>query len=113
MTTNDTVRFLTEQYAEMLSGLVKNVTETYTFKNFDMVYADFPFAKIIEKWVAMGGEPWELIEPIDGFHINQYAHALYGDALWEFLEQNRPEWLGPVNPNNDMITSVFNDQGGY
>ena len=26
----------------MLSGLVKNVTQTHKYKNFDMEYSDFP-----------------------------------------------------------------------
>ena len=42
LTTNDTVRSLTTEYATMLSQLVKNVTETYKFNNFDMAYIDFP-----------------------------------------------------------------------
>jgi acyloxyacyl hydrolase len=61
----------------------------------------------------MGGEPWEILEPIDGFHINQYAHALLSDILWEHLETNLPDWLGAVNTNNDLITKLFGDQGGY
>lgn len=64
MTSNETVRSLTEKYAEMLSGLVENVTLTYKFKNFDMVYIDFPLEAMISKWMALGGEPWQLIEPI-------------------------------------------------
>ena len=113
MTSNETVRTLTERYAEMLSGLVKNVTETHKFKNFDMAYIDFPLVSMINKWTEMGGQPWELIEPVDGFHTNQYAHALYADVLWEYLEKYYPDWLGPVNPFNDVITKIFGDQGGY
>ena len=63
--------------------------------------------------MAQGGEPWQLIEPVDGFHINQYAHALTADAIWKYIEQNVPDWLGPVNPFNDQITQIFGDQGGY
>ena len=113
MNTNDTIRALTERYAEMLSAIVRNVTVTQKFKNFDMAYVDFPLDHVFNKWIAMGGEPWQLIEPVDGFHINQYAHALYADVFWEFLEQNHPDWLGPVNPFNDAITKIFGDQGGY
>jgi len=35
------------------------------------------------------------------------------DKIWEHLEAEKPEWLGPVNPNNDLITQLFGDQGGY
>ena len=113
MTTNATERAATERYAEMLSGLVRNVTQSYKFKNFDMAYVDFPLQNVFDRWTAMGGEPWQLIEPVDGFHINQYAHALYGDIFWEFLEKNYQEWIGPINPFNDAITKIFGDQGGY
>ena len=37
-----TVRQLTTEYAMMLSGIVKNVTESFTFTNFDMLYIDYP-----------------------------------------------------------------------
>jgi acyloxyacyl hydrolase len=104
---------MTSDYAALLSEVIKNVTFSYKFKNFDMVYYDFPFDEVIQRWVKMGGEPWQIIEPVDGFHVNQYAHALIAETIWDYLTKNHPEWLGPVNPNNDMITSVFNDQGGY
>jgi acyloxyacyl hydrolase len=113
MSTNDTVRSITESYAEMLSDLVKNITRTYKFKNFDMVYIDLPLEAMLAKWTALSGKPWQLIESVDGFHTNQIAHALYADALWEFLENNYPDWLGPVNPYNDDVTKIFGNQGGY
>jgi hypothetical protein len=33
--------------------------------------------------------------------------------VWEFLEQNYPDALGPINPNNAAIVAQFGDQGGY
>jgi acyloxyacyl hydrolase len=61
----------------------------------------------------MGGKAWQLIEPIDGFHINQIAHTLASDIYWDILTTQRPEWLGPINPNNEEIAKIFGDQGGY
>ena len=61
----------------------------------------------------MGGEDWQLIEAVDGFHMNQIANSLLADELWSILSKNRPDWLGPVNPNNDQIAKLFGDQGGY
>jgi len=29
------------------------------------------------------------------------------------METNFADWLGPINPNNDAITKVFGNQGGY
>jgi len=61
----------------------------------------------------MGREPWEVIEVIDGFHTNQNGHYLYAESIWEILAQSYPDWIGPVNPNNDQITMMFGGQGGY
>lgn len=60
-----------------------------------------------------GGQPWQLIEPVDGFHMNQIANALAADEYWKFLTRKHPDWLGPVNPFNDEITRIFGNQGGY
>jgi hypothetical protein len=45
MTTNATVRQMTTDYAMLLSGLIKNVTITHQYKNFDMLYTDLPIDK--------------------------------------------------------------------
>lgn len=113
MTTNDTVRANTTAYAAFLSGIVKNITETQKFNNFDMLYQDFPIVEGIQRWVKMGGEPWQLIEPVDGFHTSQYAHAIFSDIYWENILAERPNWIPPENPFNDQITKIFGDQGGY
>lgn len=42
----------------MLSGIVKNITQTLTFKNFDMAYNDFPIIPAINKWIENGGKAW-------------------------------------------------------
>jgi acyloxyacyl hydrolase len=74
LTPNDTERAFTERYAEMLSGLVRNVTLTFKFKNFDMAYVDFPLESMISRWSAMGGEPWQLLEPVNSlsYPLNSY-----------------------------------------
>ena len=61
----------------------------------------------------MGRELWELIEPIDGFHMNQNANALLADEIWSILETQHPDWLGNINPYNNEILRIFEDQGGY
>ena len=40
-----TVRQLTTAYAQVLSGVIQNVTETHTYKNFDMLYTELPIAE--------------------------------------------------------------------
>jgi len=55
----------------------------------------------------------ELIEPVDGFHMNQIANALAADEFWNILMTQRPDWVGPINPNNGDIEKIFGNQGGY
>ena len=69
------------------------------------------FKSVITEFTAKGGEAWQLIEPVDGFHPNQLANALTVDAAWRDFDA-----LGimpPVNPNNAKIEALFGDQGGY
>lgn len=61
----------------------------------------------------MGGEDWQIIEPVDGFHMNQFANYLLADELWSIFAEQRPDWFGPANPHNDDIEKIFGNQGGY
>jgi acyloxyacyl hydrolase len=113
LTSNGTLRDLTTQRAVDLSAAIKNATTSYQPRNFDTAYLDFPFDAVVDEWVAQGGQPWQLIEPVDGFHINQYGHAIVSDILWKWLQTEKPQWLPPLNPHNADIERVFKDQGGY
>ncbi|XP_035680519.1 acyloxyacyl hydrolase-like [Branchiostoma floridae] len=110
---NSTLRYLTTQRAFELNDVLKNITATSLYKNFKLIYQDIPIDAVIAKWEAQGGHGWELIEPVDGFHINQLANALSADYIWEWMEKEHPELLGKVNLNNDRIKQLFGDQGGY
>jgi acyloxyacyl hydrolase len=59
----------------------------------------------------MGRELWKLVEPIDGFHMNQDANALLADEIWSIIE-SKHDWLGNINPYNNEILKIFGDQGG-
>jgi acyloxyacyl hydrolase len=49
----------------------------------------------------------DLIEPSDGFHPSQTGNAIFGQKFFEFLENEHPEALGPVNPYNAEIDEMF------
>jgi len=72
-----------------------------------------PLATAIPIWVAGGGEVWQLIEPVDGFHPNQFAQGLITEVFWQYLAREHPNMMPPVNPHNAAIEKVFGDQGGY
>eukprot|EP01116_Phalansterium_solitarium_P020702 TRINITY_DN6179_c0_g1_i1.p1 TRINITY_DN6179_c0_g1~~TRINITY_DN6179_c0_g1_i1.p1 ORF type:complete len:584 (-),score=227.04 TRINITY_DN6179_c0_g1_i1:362-2077(-) len=115
MNSDPSVRAAGTQRAHELSAVYPQLIANYSsvFKNFDMAYIDFPMAEVIAAWTAQGGEAWQLIEPVDGFHPNQIAHSLMADAYWNFLLTNHSDFVGPVNPNNAQIAQLFGNQGGY
>eukprot|EP00163_Fabomonas_tropica_P027048 TRINITY_DN5119_c0_g2_i2.p1 TRINITY_DN5119_c0_g2~~TRINITY_DN5119_c0_g2_i2.p1 ORF type:complete len:437 (-),score=122.48 TRINITY_DN5119_c0_g2_i2:169-1479(-) len=114
LNSNETVRNATSTRAAELSQVYQQIlAENTTFANFDMVYYDFPFGDIITKWKAQGGEAWELIEPVDGFHPNQQANYLIGQFFVQNLTALHPTFLSKVNPYNSEIAAMFGNQGGY
>merc|ERR1719242_1084830 len=115
LSTNATVRDLTSERASNLSDVLRDIARDKkgNFKNFDLHYLENPIIDVVQEWVKAGREPWELIEPTDGFHVNQEAQALIAKLLWTEIEEKFPEILGPVNPNNEEIQRLFGDQGGY
>jgi len=113
MNSNDTVRQIGDDWAQKLSDIYGDVIATHSYPNFDMVYYPFPFQEIYKIWKQQGGQLWQLIEPVDGFHPNQNGHWLLADWMWADLLQNHPNFLGKENPHNGDIWNVFGDQGGY
>jgi len=113
MNSNATLRYLTTQRAYNLSMVLQNITVTEHFSNINVVYVPNPIDEIIAAWTANGGEAWQLIEPIDGFHPNQIAMSLLATAVGEYVQTNFPEILGNVNPYNELIEKQFGNQGGY
>ena len=113
MNSNETLRNLTSAHARLLSSVLKNITETNTFKNFDVHYFDNPIMAAVKEWEKMGNPAWQLIEPVDGFHPSQNAQPLITDQFWKYLEKEHPDIIPPVNPHNAEIERIFGDQGGY
>uniref|UniRef100_A0A7N9CSW9 Acyloxyacyl hydrolase n=1 Tax=Macaca fascicularis TaxID=9541 RepID=A0A7N9CSW9_MACFA len=113
MSSNKTLRTLTSERAEQLSNTLKKIAASEKFTNFDLFYMDFAFHEIIQEWQKRGGQPWQLIEPVDGFHPNEVALLLFADRFWEKVQLQWPQILGKENPFNPKIKQVFGDQGGH
>jgi len=113
LNSNDTVREMTTQRANELNQVYKDIFATYKAKNFDFAYYDFPVVDIWAEFITEGNDPGELLMAVDGFHPSQKFHAKLGDHLWNTLMKDHPDWLGDENPNNDRITQMFGNQGGY
>jgi len=106
-------RDATTQRAFELNDVYKKIVATKTYKHFDLTYFDIPLQEIITLWQQRGGEAWQLIEPVDGFHPNQQSGSLLSEYMWGIYEKNYPHLIGPENPNNAEIERIFGDQGGY
>nr|XP_006816952.1 PREDICTED: acyloxyacyl hydrolase-like [Saccoglossus kowalevskii] len=113
MSSNETLRNFTSERAAALSKVLQDLASTRTYKNYKIHYMDFALHTVIDEWVAQGGKPWDLIEPVDGFHPSQISQALTAAYTWTHLMQNFPEVLGKENPHNEQIRQLFGDQGGH
>ncbi|XP_056376451.1 acyloxyacyl hydrolase isoform X2 [Hyla sarda] len=71
MNKNETLRNLTTERAEQLSSVLQEITTSKKFTNFELSYYENLFQKVTAKWESLGGNAWDLLEPVDGFHPNQ------------------------------------------
>lgn len=112
---NETIRNMTQERANNITlALWQTVNEQrHKWANLDIWMEESPLYDVTRDWVQVGGKIWQLIEPVDGFHPNQYAMALFGRSMWNKLEKYHPEVLGDTNPYNDEIERLFGNQGGY
>jgi acyloxyacyl hydrolase len=115
MNTNETIRNITTDRAIELSAVYPKIIEKLSgnYKNFKMIYKEYPLIEIGTKWIKEGHDPLALVEPFDGFHPSQIIQSMGADSLFEWLEKEHPEVIGPVNPHNAEIERIFGDQGGY
>ncbi|XP_069469364.1 acyloxyacyl hydrolase [Ambystoma mexicanum] len=113
MSANETLRNLTSERASKLSSVLKEIAASQKFDNFDIHYLDYPLGRIADAWKKQKGEGWQLIEPVDGFHPNQIAHALQAEIAWQEVSQKWPQVLGRENPFNAAIEKKFGNQGGH
>jgi hypothetical protein len=44
---------------------------------------------------------------VDGFHPSQAGNALFAQQFFDFLENEYPEAIGPINPFNAEIDAMF------
>ena len=113
LNSNETWRNLTSERAFELNDALKALVANETFDNFKAYYFDPPVGRVFKYWEERGGEPWQLIEPVDGFHPSQLANELTTVISWQLYRNYTPEVIPPVNPYNDLIAKQFGDQGGY
>ena len=113
LNSNETWRNTTTERAFELNKALRELVANETFENFKAYYFDPPVEQAFKYWEEQGGKPWQLIEPVDGFHPNQISNSLNTMISWELFRNYTPEVIPPVNPYNDLIVKKFGNQGGY
>ena len=117
LNSNETIRNYTDGHAALLSGVYQEIINEFgngtRWTNFDLYYWPLGFTDIINTWRAEGGQVWELIEPVDGFHPSQIGDTLLAKFHIDMVTKMAPELLPPINSNNALIQTQFGDQGGY
>eukprot|EP00010_Vexillifera_abyssalis_P007456 CAMPEP_0201545802 /NCGR_PEP_ID=MMETSP0173_2-20130828/2227_1 /ASSEMBLY_ACC=CAM_ASM_000268 /TAXON_ID=218659 /ORGANISM="Vexillifera sp., Strain DIVA3 564/2" /LENGTH=552 /DNA_ID=CAMNT_0047954307 /DNA_START=24 /DNA_END=1678 /DNA_ORIENTATION=- len=108
MTPNATVRREATQHAFMLNDILKNITHTRSYNNFDMAYYDFPFVEMGIKIREQGLPFTALFEPFLGLHTTQHAVSILAGVLYNKIERDYGDKaFGPINPNNQKIVQLF------
>eukprot|EP01064_Diplonema_japonicum_P035619 TRINITY_DN7787_c0_g1_i1.p1 TRINITY_DN7787_c0_g1~~TRINITY_DN7787_c0_g1_i1.p1 ORF type:complete len:547 (+),score=100.52 TRINITY_DN7787_c0_g1_i1:53-1642(+) len=116
MNTNATLRNVTTERATQLNTAWREEVPKLNLSNIRVAYMDYPLKAAVAEWNAQGGQTWELIEPVDGFHPNQIANSLFAQQIWKQLLQinsTQPGFIPSENPHNSEILAKFGDQGGY
>jgi len=114
LNSNYTDRKATDNRAKELNQVYVDIIASYNYTNFDMAYYDFPIEESLKFWVQAGGQAYQLIEPVDGFHPSQIANALGGKFLYLNILKTHPSAFGFTNPNNGLIEEMFGpDLNGY
>lgn len=129
LTTNATLRNLTSAHAALLNTAYPRIIAElgHRLRNITLYYLGaWPIDELQRVQHRYGYEPWDFIEPSDGFHPSTIANFFLTSSLWDGFPGAKPHpWigflrgphaeriLGRVNPYNARIEQQFGDQGGY
>ncbi len=107
MNSNSTIRDQTSATAAaMRDKLALIVEETKgQLQNIELFYLGDVLDDAIKLFLAEGGKGYQMIEPADGFHPNQFGQALFAQYIWNQTVQ--AGIIPPANPNNDKIRQLF------
>jgi acyloxyacyl hydrolase len=111
LNSNETVRRISTLKSNALNRVYQNISDTQTFTNFKFIFYSPNWVALFNDYTATGQPLTDLIEPADGFHPSQTGNALFAKKFFEFLENEHPEAIGPINPFNDEIDERFFNKG--
>jgi len=107
LNSNATARALTTDWSHTLNDQYTKISQQETFTNFKYIYYLPDWYGIFEDYFNLGVDLVTLIEPADGFHPAQGGNAILAKAFFNFLEEEHPDAIGPINPHNAEIDALF------
>ncbi|KAJ8976122.1 hypothetical protein NQ317_019387 [Molorchus minor] len=111
LNSNKTLRKVTTLRANELTDVLKDIARNEKFEFFKLHFIGNPINFVMEQNKI--NVP-DLLEAVDSLHPNQKAQPILADVVWTSLANNLPmEVLGPINRNNKLIKTLFEDQGGH
>eukprot|EP01091_Cochliopodium_minus_P012530 TRINITY_DN3815_c0_g1_i1.p1 TRINITY_DN3815_c0_g1~~TRINITY_DN3815_c0_g1_i1.p1 ORF type:complete len:559 (+),score=123.51 TRINITY_DN3815_c0_g1_i1:470-2146(+) len=114
LNSNATQRNVTVWWAQQLDNeLIKIAATNKNYTKFDLTYIENPDAINTLAWVNSGGQAHDMLEWVGGGHPSQLQHEMTANYIWNQLVTNFSHVIGPVNPFNSQIESIFGNQGGY
>ena len=70
--------------------------------------------QVLDEFEKAGGHTWELIEPVDGLHINQVKHQSFLQILHYYINSGEiPEFLSEFNLIFQMGKKQLTDTTSY
>ena len=107
MNSNSTIRDETSATAQAMRDKLALIVEETKGKlqNIELFYLGDVLDNAIKMFLDMGGKGYQIIEPADGFHPNQFGQALLAQYIWNATVD--AGIIPPANPNNDKIRQLF------
>lgn len=105
MNTDPEIRAKTQERAEELNDVYEKILADTTWNNFDTMWHRDIVSWILENLPA-DKEPWQIIEAVDGFHPNLTGNKILAELMWEKINNEHPEWIGPRNPYNSLLEQM-------
>jgi acyloxyacyl hydrolase len=107
LNSNQTVRQNTTKISNSLNNVYRRIEREQNFKNFKFALYAPQWASLFADYQKAGHPLTDLIEAVDGFHPSQTGNAIFAQKIFEWLEVEHPEAIGPINPHNDEIDRMF------
>lgn len=110
MNPDDNLRKEALQRTRDLNLIYVDELDNLKSKNFDAAFVGFPSIDTLNQLAGYTIDPIDLVNKVDGFHPSQLTQSLLADYLWNYIQENHPDWVGAPNEFNPAIQRAFPNQ---